>query len=148
MRASWLHSALLVAVIVSGCVTAFDPTKSYVDPTPHFDSAALGSEIAAYMAQTFPPANSTVVVIPSQQKEGDQHLSTALKSALLQAGFGVADPSTAASETYHRLSYVVTPLNGGALVRLHVDDSVVTRLYTANDKGVLVAVAPFAVMRN
>lgn len=59
-----------VAFALAGCAS-LDPAASYVEATPQIDQAQLGKAIALYIAERFPPANSTIVVMPPQEDQAD-----------------------------------------------------------------------------
>jgi hypothetical protein len=141
----WRHGILstLVAVNVIGCASV-DNNRSYVEAIPQVDAIKLGSIIADYIKDSYPAANTTLILIPPQAGQANNPFTNALLQSLSHAGFGLADPTTAGGPNYHRFSYYVTAFDGGVLVRLTVDGKQATRCYVQDERGI-VPLTPLAV---
>jgi hypothetical protein len=123
-------------VCVAGCVSV-DTARSYVEAVPKVDAAKLGRVIADYMKDSYPAAQTTLVIIPPQDGQTDNPFTNSLVQSLSHAGFALADPGTTGGPQYHRFSYFVMPFDGGALVRLVVDEHQATRCYVQQARGIV-----------
>jgi hypothetical protein len=131
---------LLPIVLLAGCAAT---GGSYVDgsfaPT---DAATLATDMTAFIKSNLPPASSTLVLDPPPAGQASNALTPAFAASLRQAGFAVA---LAATPGAHRIRYLVTPLEGGTLVRLTIDGTEASRFFTRDPAGGLQARGPFMV---
>ena len=135
---------LSVASVLSACRTApvADINRSYVEPLADVDQAALGTAIAGYVAEVWPAARTTILMVPPASEQVTNPFTQSLTTGLLNSGFGVTDLDSAASEGAHRLQYWVTALDGQALVRLRLDRRLADRVYAKDATGHLMAHSP------
>ena len=95
-------------------------------------------------AKTLPPARTTLVLIPPPRGQRANPVTAGVADALRRTGFALA-PEGAAPPGAHRVRYLVTPLLGGVLVRVHLDGVEAARLFRPNARGTLVAATPLTV---
>ena len=138
-------AALIAAATLSGC--AIDPDVSYVGPlsAPN-DANVLAFEITEFTVMRLPAAQTVLVLDPTPDDQASNTLTPLLTDDLHRRGFAIADTSGATS-TSHHLRYVVTPLDGGDLMRVTLDGGSVeaSRYFVRNTAGTLQAGGPFAI---
>ena len=135
-----LHAALIGAMLLLGGCAGVGPRSSYVEAVTPADAPVLAADIAGFVAERLPAAATTLAL---DAPAGDS-LTPVLRGELRRIGFGVADAGQNASGA-HPLRYLVTPLDAGVLVRLHVDRTTASRLWLRNSAGTLQAGSPFTV---
>lgn len=135
-------AVVLAACALCACASA---SKRPVDAVSASDAAQLASEIASYVAGELPPASSTVSVAPVLvgPSSTSENLSAALASSLRDRGFAVFDGAEAGA-VGHRLEASADAFDDGYIVRLTVEGSVVTRLYSRTADGALQAASAYA----
>jgi hypothetical protein len=138
---------MTIAVFLSAC-TVTRPTMSYVAPGLSGDDAVtLATDAVEHLSGPFPPAKSTLLLDPPQNKAGDV-LTPALLARLRANGFGVieANPKTKApAVTDTLIRYLVSPLENGVVLRLQYQGVEATRFYPRGTNGALLPFAPFTV---
>ena len=142
-----LMATLAAALLLSACATS-RPSMSYVEPSVSAtDSQTLSREAVAFLADTLPPARTTLVLDPPAAKDHD-HLTAALIPALRARGFGVTltDPKTGVPAGQGiALRYLASPLDSGVLMRLQYQGTEASRYYPRGSNGLLLPGAPFTV---
>ena len=135
---------LSVASVLSACQSTPIPdiNHSYVQALADADQAALGTAIAGYVAEVWPAARTTLLLVPPASAEASNPFTQSLTTGLLNSGFGVTDSNSAPSGGAHRLQYWVTTLDGEVLVRLKLDQRLAARVYAKDVAGHLVAQSP------
>jgi type IV secretion system protein TrbH len=140
-----VRSIALAAVLALGGCAAAQPGVSYVTEVTPADAAVLASDMADLIGRRLPAASSTLMPEPPPESQAGNALTPALRAALAGAGFTLAEPRTQTVPGAHSLRYLVTPLDGGVLVRLEVDRSAASRWYVRNSAGALQPGSPFTV---
>ena len=135
---------LSLASVLSSCQSTpvGKVPSSYVEPLPDFDQVALGAAIAGYVAEVWPAARTTLLLIPPERAQAANPLTRSLTTGLLNSGFGVIDPESGQTAGAHRLQYWVTALDGEALVRLKLDQRFAARVYAKDAAGHVVPQSP------
>ena len=138
-------AALAVTAMLSGCAIGSD--ASYVTalsaPT---DASILASGITEFTVMRLPAAQTVLVLDPPPDDQASNALTPLLTNDLHRRGFAIAAGS-GAPPTSHQLRYLVTPLDGGDLMRVTLDGGSVegSRYFVRNTAGTLQAGGPFAV---
>jgi hypothetical protein len=140
-----VHGIALAAVLASGGCAVAPPGASYVAGVTPADAALLASDIADLIGRRLPAASSTLTPELPPESQAGNALTPALRARLAGAGFAIADPRTQKVPGAHSLRYLVTPLDGGMLVRLEVDRSAASRWYVRSSAGTLQPGSPFTV---
>ncbi|MFU6542265.1 conjugal transfer protein TrbH [Pseudomonas aeruginosa] len=121
---------------------------SYVEPTvTASDAQTLASDTVVYLADSLPPARTTLVLDPPAAKDHDA-LTAAMLPALRARGYGVTlvDPQTGkAGGAGVPLRYIASPLDSGVLLRLQYQGIEASRYYPRSSNGQLLLGAPFTV---
>jgi hypothetical protein len=140
---------LSIASILSACQSTpvANINRSYVEPLADVDQAALGTAIAGYIAEVWPAARTTILLVPPASEQVTNPFTQSLTTGLLNSGFGVTEPNSAPGEGAHRLQYWVTTLDGEVLVRLKLDQRLAARVYAKDASGHLVAQSPVTMSR-
>lgn len=135
----------LAASLLGGC--ALGASGSYVaDLRAPTDAQVLASGVVDFVAAELPAASSSIALDPTPSSQQKNALTPALLRDLRQRGFAIADDKQADQAGIHHLRYLVTPLEGGVLVRLSIDDRTrAARFFTRNSAGSLQAGGPFMV---
>jgi hypothetical protein len=124
---------LTMAVALAGCAS---PAPSYVAaPLSDEASAVMAVDITGFVGTETKPARGTIVV---EQAEGDSAIWVALVQDLQQAGYTVADRGP------HKLTYEVSVLPEGTVLRATFDHATAARMYHGIG-GQLEPSGPFAV---
>lgn len=133
--------ALLPILLLAGCAST---GGSYVDGSAFAagDAATLASEMTTFVKSTLPPGSSTLVLDPPPAEQASNTLTPVFADSLRQAGFAIAPAAT--PEARH-IRYLVTPLDGGTLVRLSVGGTQAARFFVREAGGGLQARGPFMV---
>lgn len=132
----------LLTASLAGCVGAGD---SYVDGSlGAADAGMLAAEMTGFVKSALPAASSTVVLAPLPIGQEANVLTPTLVGNLREAGFAVAAAADAAP-TARRIRYVVTPFEGGTVVRLSVGETQASRYFIRDADGRLQAGGPFMV---
>ena len=110
------------------------------------DAQVLAYGMAEFVAQELPAASTTLVLDPIPAYQAENALTPALASALRSQGFAIAGENGAGIRGVRHLRYWVTPLDGGELVRIAIDDRTQgSRFFVRNTAGGLQAGGPFMV---
>lgn len=121
---------------------------SYVEPSVSaIDAQTLAGDVVTYLADSLPPARTTLVLNPPAANDKDQDaLTEFMLSALSEWGYGILlfDPKTGAGMGVP-LRYLVSPLDSGVLLRLQYQGGEVSRYYPRDTNGQLLPVVPFTV---
>lgn len=139
-----LHAALIGAMLLLGGCAGVGPRSSYVEAVAPADAPVLAADIAGFVAERLPAAATTLALDAPAGAMSNDSLTPVLRGELRRIGFGVADAGQQAPGA-HPLRYLVTPLDAGLLVRLHVDRTTASRLWLRNSAGTLQAGSPFTV---
>lgn len=132
---------LVLLLLLAGCAST---SGSWVDGNSFAaaDTATLASDMTTFVKTVLPPGSSTLVLDPPPSEQASNELTPVFADSLRQAGFAVAPAAT--PEAY-RIRYLVTPLDGGTLVRLTVGGTQAARLFVRDSSGGLQARGPFMV---
>jgi type IV secretion system protein TrbH len=142
-----LLTALAAVLALGGCA-AVQPGASYVAEVTPADAAVLASDMADLIGRRLPAASSTLAPEPPPASQAGNALTPALRAALAEAGFALAESRTQTIPGAHSLRYLVTPLDGGLLVRLEIDRSAASRWYERSGAGTLQPGSPFTVQES
>ena len=134
---------LAMPLIAAGCATMPAPMASYVSVVDATDVPNVVPAIAGYVSQKLPAASSTVL-LETPASGGWDPVTPALTTDLRSRGFAIAD--AAHPGTAHRISYLVSPLDGGVLIRISIDGADQASEFPARDTaGKLEAGGPYTV---
>ena len=107
-------------------------TSSYVaQEISDEDSEFVGENMAGFIASQLPAAKTNLYIEPSKA-----YLRDVLIGELTGKGFGILPVK---SDTGSTLQYIVTPLQGGILVRMKIQDKAASRYYRRSTDGELIA---------
>jgi hypothetical protein len=139
---------LAVAILLSGCAVS-RPTTSYVAPElTAADAQVLAADSVAYLADSLPPARTTLILDPPLSGKHDS-LSALYELSFRGRGYGVlvVDPKTGvAAGQGTLLRYLASPFESGVVLRLQYQGVESTRFYPRNAGGKLLSNgAPFMV---
>jgi hypothetical protein len=142
-----LHPALPLAVAFSLAACTLAPGNSYVGQIDGpADAQVLAAGMVEFVAAQLPAASSTVVLDPTPSGQAGNALTPAFVAALRDRGFAVGDDRQAGTPGVHHIRYLVTPLDGGDLVRVSIDNGAeASRFFVRNSAGDLQAGGPFTV---
>jgi hypothetical protein len=144
-------AALLIGcAVLSGCTTLpFRHDLSFAArDVSTADAGALATDAAQMLASIYPPAQTTLVLIPTAAAESEDMPTQAFEQALRAYGFGVVEaPRRADLPAPYGVPvrYRVTQLDGGVLLRLDYQGAAAARFYRRGADGYLLTMAPFAV---
>lgn len=146
IRPLWLATVPVMACAVASC--ALGSGRSYVDQveTPA-DARVLARDMASFVAGQIPAGSSAVILDPTPSGQAGNPLTPAFVAALRDRGFAVADAGQAHGPGTHRVRYLVTRLDNGALLRVTLDAGAAeaSRFFVRNSAGRLRAGGPLAV---
>ncbi|MFZ2316066.1 MAG: conjugal transfer protein TrbH [Gammaproteobacteria bacterium] len=146
-----MNRLLMVPIIaiffLCSCATT-RPTQSYVDSAiTTNDAQVLSRDTADYLANLLPPARTTLILDPPGRMSHDS-LTITMLAALRNRGYGVtiinSKSNLSGSEGVH-LRYLVSPLDGGVLLRLQYQDIESTRFYPRGTDCRILMGTPFMV---
>jgi hypothetical protein len=106
----------LALPLLAGCTT-MTPMASYVSVTDAGDVTGVVPAIAGYVSDTL-PASSRVLIEPPASGGWDP-VTPALIAKLHARGFAIADAQH--PDGAHTISFTVSPLDTGLLVRIAID---------------------------
>ena len=109
---------LAMPLIAAGCATMPAPMASYVSVVDATDVPNVVPAIAGYVSQKLPAASSTVL-LEAPAGGGWDPVTPALTTDLRSRGFAIADAAHPGNA--HTISYLVSPLDGGVLIRISID---------------------------
>jgi hypothetical protein len=130
----------LALPLLAGCAT-MTPMASYVAVTDAGDVTGVVPAIAGYVSDTL-PASSRVLVAPPASGGWDP-VTPKLIADLHSRGFTVADAQHPGSA--HTISFTVSPLDTGVLVRMAIDDTNEASQFLARTAGKLQPGGPYTV---
>jgi hypothetical protein len=125
--------AVASAVALAGCAST--PTSSVSTPLSDEASAVMASDITGFVGTETKPTRGPIVV---EQAAGDSAIWVALVQDLQEAGYTVADSAS------HKLTYEVSVLSDGTVLRVTFDHASAARMYHAIG-GQLEPSGPFSV---
>jgi len=133
---------LAMPLIAAGCATMPAPMASYVSVVDATDVPNVVPAIAGYVSQKLPAASSTVLLeTPAGRWDP---VKPALTTDLSSRGFAIANAAHPGNA--HRISYLVSPLDGGVLIRISIDGADQASEFLARDTaGKLEAGGPYTV---
>jgi hypothetical protein len=105
----------LALSLLAGCTTT-TPMASYVSVTNAGDVTGVVPAIAGYVSDTLPSSSRVEVEPPAA---GWDPVTPALIADLHSRGFAIADARHPGGA--HRISFTVSPLDTGVLVRIVID---------------------------
>ena len=118
------RACLSAAAVALLAACASRPGGSYVGPLQQpGDAEALAGAMAEFVADRLPAASSTVAFDPTPRDQAGNTVTVALTSALRRRGFAVDEGGQPVAGGAHRLRYLVSPMDGGALLRLTIDEN-------------------------
>src|SRR5579859_5543918 len=106
----------LVLPLLAGCATE-TPMASYVSVTDAGDVTGVVPAIAGYVSDKLPSSSKVLVEPPATG--GWDPVTPGLIAELHSRGFAVADAQHPGGA--HTISYAVSPLDTGVLVRIQID---------------------------
>ena len=132
-----------LAVALSACTIGSSYVGGVSGPG---DAQVLAYGMAEFVAQELPAASTTLALEPTPAAQADNTVTPAFAAALRSQGFAIASENQADTRRMHHLRYLVTPLDGGELVRIAIDDHTEgSRFFVRNTAGGLQAGGPFMV---
>jgi hypothetical protein len=134
-----------LAALQAGC--ALGPDSSYVAALQQpADARVLAESIAEFVAMRLPSASSTVALDPTPAAQTGNMITPDLVEDLQRRGFAVVESGRPVTPAAHRLRYLVTLLDSGALVRLTLDGGTQgARFFARNTAGDLQSGGPYTV---
>lgn len=130
-----LPGAAVLAGSLAACAASGMRT-TYVAPLSNAqDARTLANNIAMFVVRQVPDRSKPIFLVPSKP---DNAIAPMLAHALEANGYQIGQHG-------HRLVYWVTPLAGGELVRMQLDDAAVASRLFSRHNGQLRAVGPYAV---
>lgn len=137
---------LSLLLFLTGCATT-SMQNSYVSPLPANDAISISRAITDFLSTQWPPASSTVLLVPPEKGQDNNVLTPVLTQTLIKTGFAIGNSNQDVSGA-HRLQYWVTPLGQGILVRLTLDNTTQASCFYGRDAtGNLQAGSPFTVRK-
>jgi hypothetical protein len=132
---------------IAGALAACAIGGSYVDGVAApGDAQVLAAGMAEFVARELPAASTTLALDPTPAAQADNTLTPAFAAALRSQGFAIAGEQAAGARVVHHLRYWVTPLEGGELVRIAINDRTEgSRFFVRNTAGGLQTGGPFMV---
>lgn len=118
-----------------GCATTRTP-DIYVTGINAQDASLLAPAISQYAASVLPPASTTLVLANTTSDMPRDVLTPKLTQSLRDKGFAMAMPTQQIAHG-HTLCYWVTPLDNGVLLRMRLDNRLVSRWFAKDAAGVL-----------
>jgi len=136
---------ILAVIAVSGC--AIGPNTSYVGNFgPPADARALATAMAEFVSMRLPGPPGVLVLDPTPRDQASNTLTPSFAAALRRYGFHMGAGSRPLAGTAHRVRYLVTPLDNGALARLTIDGTTDgAQFFVRNAGGSLQPGGPFTV---
>jgi len=137
---------LAVAFGLNACASTPTPTdQSYIEPTVNKDEARkLANDTATFLIAPLPPAHTTLVLDPREVHVPDA-MTAALVPALRARGYGVrvlTSGGDGADREAVSLHYIVSPLDGGILLRLQYSGTQASWHYPRTSDGQLMPGMP------
>lgn len=131
-----ISQCLLGALIVSsvGCATTH-AKDVYVTGISAQDASLLAPVMTQYVVSVLPPASTTLVLASAGTNASDV-LTPKLTQGLRDRGFAIATPAQQAAHM-HTLCYWVTPLDNGVLLRMRLDNKLVSHWFAKDASGTL-----------
>jgi hypothetical protein len=125
----------LLSLSITACAP-ISPNQAYVEGVSSQDAALISQVMTTYVASQLPAASTTLVVASTAQGNDNNPLTSTLIQSLRNKGFAVA--STNESQAlFHQLSYWVTPLDNGILLRLRLDNNLISWWFPKDADGAL-----------
>ena len=135
----------MAALGLSACATMSTPSSSYVGGSmSNADADVIAAAITSFVQAHVPAASSTVAIDPATVAIGGgltSPLPGLVTSDLRKAGYGVAAPGVTVPGT-HTVRYLVSPLDGGLLLRVTVDQAQGSQVFGTTAQGMLAAASP------
>ena len=142
---------LVAALGLSACATIPAPSSSYVGGSmSDADAGVIAEAITSFVQTHVPAASSTVTVDPATVAIGGglkSPLPGLVTSDLRKAGYGVAAPGVTVPGA-HTVRYLVSPLDGGLLLRVTVDQIQGSQVFETTAQGMLAAASPVTQTRS
>jgi len=111
---------ILAVISVSGC--ALSPNRSYVGEFGQpADAEAVATAMAEFVSLNLPGAPGVLVLDPTPSDQASNTFTPSFAAALRRCGFSMGDAGRPLAGATHRVRYLVTPLDNGALARLTID---------------------------
>ncbi|MFT9089628.1 MAG: toxin co-regulated pilus biosynthesis Q family protein [Gluconacetobacter sp.] len=135
-----MRSRAFAPFVLAGalCACAAEPPlseTSHVSGASFRDVSALTVFIADILADSLPPANTTLRVIPLSGADPD-HAAFLLANTLRERGFALS-PDGMPYPGAHSVRYAVSPVGGNLMLELDADDASTTCLYGHTPSGAL-----------
>ena len=122
-----MRVAMLLAVSGVVACSGLEPNTSYVySVKTDADARLLAGSAAEFVSRNL-PSSSGLSLRPVPAGQANNLLTPAIQEALKSRGFIVAENSP------HYLRYWESPLNGGTMLRLSLDDKQASRFFTNED---------------
>lgn len=136
---------LLGALGLSACAAVPTPSSSYIGSAmSNADAGVIAAAITSFVQTHVPAASSTVAIDPATVAIGSDLTSPLpglVTSDIRKAGYGVAAPGVTVPGA-HTVRYLVTPLNGGLLLRVAVDQAQGAQVFGTTAQGMIAAASP------
>ena len=143
LRLIGLMAVILTAGVLASCAF-LRPNISWVEIGAEGDAGPLSDAIVAFTLEALPQSGTAIALTAPPEEQAANPLTAQLRSKLAARGYKL-DPQSDTPQ--HRLGYQVTPYAEQTLLRISLDGLEVSRLFTRNAAGTLVAVAPLAMRR-
>jgi hypothetical protein len=133
-----------LAVFAAGLALSVWPALAQAGPAEDADHARLAKLVTEGIAARLPAAATVLRLDPSPDVESRKLFTDAFTLALRRAGFALAWDAKVSPEA-HPVSYAVTQLWDGYVVRITLDQTSMTRAYLHDRDGVLRAAGPLTI---
>lgn len=126
---AWLSLSIIACAPIN-------PSNAYVEGVSSQDAALISQVMTTYVAGQLPAASTTLVVASTAQGNENNPLTATLIQSLRNKGFAIASPEESEA-SFHHLSYWVTPLDNGVLLRLRLDNNLISWWFSRDANGAL-----------
>lgn len=135
-----MRAGILAPFVLAGalCACADQPRlseRSHISGASFRDVSALTVFIADILADSLPPATTTLRVMPLSGDDPD-HAAFLLANTLRERGFALS-PDGMPYPGSHSVRYAVSPVGGNLVLELDADDASTTCLYGHTSSGAL-----------
>ncbi|MBO0738925.1 MAG: hypothetical protein J2P48_20555 [Alphaproteobacteria bacterium] len=144
------HYALALLALASLAACASGPDASYVgELSASGDAQILATDMVEFVSTQIPAGTGSIALDPIPADQSSNALTPTFTTALRHRGFAVADNEQAAAPAAHHVRYWVTPLDGGDLVRVSIDDHTeASRFFVRSGQSGLQAAGPLMVRQD
>lgn len=135
---------VMALIVLAGCLAScaiFRPTASWIEVGEERDVGPLTEAIVSLVVENLSQPSAPIALVPPPPEQNGHLLTLQLREALTNRGFRLDDEGT---ENVHSLRYLVSSYQGGILLRVTLDGTEASTLFTRDSAGALRAAAPLA----